>query len=111
MATPAQIAANKINAKKGGRKKGYSAIAAEKIREYIAQRLGEELPPIVAKAVEQARAGDDRARNWLTDRGLGKAPQSVELTGKDGSALIPKSDIDISKMATEVAAMLKSKKT
>lgn len=72
------------NGKKGGRKKGAAAILAEKSREYIAKRVAKEQGPIIDKAIEQARAGDDKARQFLYERGFGKVAQTVDLGNKDG---------------------------
>ena len=69
-----------------GRKRGYAAIEAEKAREIIIKKLVESVEPIVNKAVEQAKAGDYKAREWLSDRALGKTPTSIELP--DGSGEI-----------------------
>lgn len=42
---------------------------------------------ITLTAVEQAEAGDDKARRWLSDYVLGKPTQHLEHTGKDGGAI------------------------
>lgn len=39
---------------------------------------------IAERAVEDAKAGDARAREWLSDRLMGKPPQSVEHSGPGG---------------------------
>jgi stage V sporulation protein SpoVS len=39
---------------------------------------------IIAKAIEQAVDGDDRARSWLSDRGYGKAVQPIAGDGDGG---------------------------
>lgn len=74
--------ASRENGKKGGRKKGYPALEAERARIMIAERLATEFLPIVNKAIEQAQAGDKDARAWLVDRAYGKAPQAIDLTSK-----------------------------
>lgn len=70
-----------------GRKKGEASILADKAREYIAIRVSEELGPIVDKAIEQAKAGDKYARDWLSDRGWGKPLQAIVTEDKDGNRL------------------------
>lgn len=67
-----------------GRKKGFPAIEAEKAREFVAHRLVTELGLIVDKAIEQAKDGNHRAREWLVDRAYGKASQamSIDLDGQ-----------------------------
>ena len=61
-----------------GRKKGFAGLEAEKAREFIAQRLVIEFTPIVDKAIEQAKEGNHRAREWLTERAYGKIQQDME---------------------------------
>ena len=61
--------------------KGPRAIAADKAREYIIKRVSEELAPIMDKAIEQAKQGDQASRKELMDRAYGKAKESLELTG------------------------------
>ena len=70
-----------------GRKKGFPALEAEKARLMIAEKLSTEFAPIVDKAIEQAKAGQKDARDWLTDRAYGKSMQPI--VGKDGKDLIP----------------------
>lgn len=65
-----------------GRKKGFKAIEAEKAREYIINRVSEELGPIIDKAIEQAKAGDQTARRELLDRAYGKPRETIETQGK-----------------------------
>lgn len=89
MATAKQIAANKKNAKLGGRPKGYAALEAERQRAEVAHRLVTEFTPIVTKAIEQAKGGDKSARDWLSDFAYGKPTQRTELTAADGKDLFP----------------------
>jgi hypothetical protein len=86
MATEAQIAANRENAKKGGRKKGEATILREKAKDYLARRLEEEIAPIADSLISKAAKGDVPAIKELFDRAWGKAPQA--LTGANGGALI-----------------------
>lgn len=71
-----------------GRPKGFAALEAEKAREYICERLKEELGPIVDKAIEQAKEGDKYAREWLVDRGYGKVPNQVDFGDGEGELII-----------------------
>lgn len=68
-----------------GRKKGVATLVSERVRAYIAESLEENLGPIVEKAIELAKGGDKAARDWLTDHGIGKATQAVEISNPDGS--------------------------
>lgn len=68
-----------------GRKKGVPTLLAEKARAYIAEQLAKNLPPIVERAIEQAKAGDKYARDWLSDRGWGKAVQAIVTQDADGN--------------------------
>lgn len=73
------------NGKKGGRPKGYAAIQAEKAREALVKKLEKEWVPIVDKAIEQAKAGDQTARAWLADRGYGKVTQMIATEDENGN--------------------------
>lgn len=42
---------------------------------------------VIVKAIEQAKAGDDKARDFLFNRGYGKAVESVEMSGPDGDPI------------------------
>lgn len=65
---------------KGGPGNPYAKKAHElKVAAYAAV-TGEDMTAIVRKAVEQAKKGDKAAREWVTDRLLGKATQHVEAT-------------------------------
>lgn len=51
--------------------------------------LGEEAwVAIVARAIELAKRGDSRARQWLSDYILGKPTQGIDLFGETVSELI-----------------------
>jgi hypothetical protein len=65
------------NGSKGGRPKGFAALEAEKKRDYIARRLSKEFAPIVTTAINQAKKGDPKARDWLTERAYGKSVQPI----------------------------------
>ena len=62
-----------------GRKKGFKALQREKDLEYIAQRLSKELPPIVDKQIEQAKAGDNNARTDLYNRAYGRPKETMDM--------------------------------
>lgn len=74
--------ASRLNGMKGGRKKGYKAINAEKAGEYIAQRVSKELEPIITVAIEQAKGGDQAARRDLLDRAYGRPKETIEMKGE-----------------------------
>jgi len=63
---------------KGRPKKG-SAIA-ERIREALTE---EDWLEIIAKATEQAKAGDKSARDFLLDRTEGKPNQKIDITERE----------------------------
>lgn len=71
-----------------GRKIGTASIEAEKARILIATKLVKELGPIVDKAILQAKDGDKAAREWLSDRGLGKVPTTLALPTDEGALTI-----------------------
>ena len=68
--------------KLGGRKKGLATVQAEKARAYIAIRVSKELKPIMDKAIEQAKAGDQITRRDLMDRAYGKPKEIIEHEGE-----------------------------
>ncbi len=111
MATPAQIAANRANAKKKVHKKASHTLEAISARALLIRMFEERKEGIFLALLEKAGSGDLGAIRELHDRVWGRAAQFMELTGKDGTQLIPKSDIDIQKIAAQVAAQLKEKKT
>jgi hypothetical protein len=45
---------------------------------------------IIAKAMEQAKRGDDRARKFIFDYLYGPPPQRQEFTGADGGEIVLK---------------------
>ncbi len=59
-----------------GRKKGFSALEAEKARELISRKLSENLEPILEKLILEAKNGNIRATKELFDRAWGRVPQS-----------------------------------
>ncbi len=65
-----------------GRKKGFSAIEAEKARELITQKLSENLSPIIDMLIEQAKKGDIKAVHELFDRAYGKPAQESFMEDK-----------------------------
>ena len=63
-----------------GRKKGFSAIEAEKARELICQKMSENLTPIVNVLIKRAKTGDIRAIRELFDRAYGKTASASEFS-------------------------------
>lgn len=61
-----------------GRKKGFSAIEAEKAREYIIEKLNASLEPIIKALIKRAKAGDTRAIQILFDRAYGRPTTPIE---------------------------------
>lgn len=68
-----------------GRPKGVNDVR-DLAREHTARAI-ERLAEIMEQDEDLAAAA--RASNALLDRGWGKAPQSMEVTGKDGLPLVP----------------------
>lgn len=64
-----------------GRKKAPHTIEAEKAREYIVQRVSEELEPIMDQLIAKAKKGDMAAIKDLLDRAYGRAKETVEHQG------------------------------
>jgi hypothetical protein len=62
-----------------GRKKGFAAIEAEKSREFIAQKVGASLEPIIDKLISQAKKGDIRSTQILFDRAYGRVAQAPDI--------------------------------
>ena len=61
-----------------GRKKGSKAshtLEAEKAREYIVQKVGASLEPIITSLIKQAKQGDIRAAQTLFERAYGRVAQ------------------------------------
>jgi hypothetical protein len=88
MATEAQIKANRLNALKGGRKKGLATIEREKAKDYIANHIAQHMPALFEMMLNKALDGDMMAARELFDRGFGRAVQALEHSGKDGNPLI-----------------------
>lgn len=74
------------NGELGGRPVSEATLRTQLAREYISEQLKDSLAPIVAKAITQAMEGDSKARDWLSERAWGKAPQPI--TGDNGEPLI-----------------------
>ena len=62
-----------------GRKRGFSALEAEKAREYIVQEVSASLEPIVSSLIKQAKNGSINAAKELLDRAYGRIPQTREI--------------------------------
>jgi len=65
-----------------GRKIGYSAIEAEKAREYIAGRVQESLESIISSIIKKAVEGDLKASQLLFDRAYGRPLTPTEEIGE-----------------------------
>jgi len=76
----------RINGRKGGRKKGQSAISAEAGKALLIQMYLEQIRPINQALIDKALTGDISAIKELHDRVYNKAAQP--LTGKDGGDLV-----------------------
>ena len=100
MASEKQIAANRLNALKAGRKKGAATIEREKMKEYIAQRIADNGEAIVTVLIDKALTGDVPAIKELFDRGFGKPMQQTDVTTM-GKAIIGNSIILSSFNATD----------
>lgn len=61
-----------------GRKRGYSAIEAEKAREFIVGRVNASLEPIISALINRAKQGDNKAIQILFDRAYGKPLTPIE---------------------------------
>jgi hypothetical protein len=83
---------------KGGRfVKGHAPLSKGRPKRSTEERLlavmadcvtDEDWRDITNRAIERAKKGDDRARQWLTNYLVGAPKQQVEMTGKDGKELI-----------------------
>ena len=62
-----------------GRKKGFAAIEAEKSREFIAQKVGASLEPIIDTLIRRAKKGDIRSIQTLFDRAYGRVAQAPDI--------------------------------
>lgn len=59
----------------------------------MAQMVADEIEPIGKALILQAKKGDAKAAKELFDRAFGKAPQFMEITGKDGKDFIPSAEV------------------
>ena len=87
------------------RKRGFAAIQADKARDYVVQRVADELEPIMTAQIESAKGlfyekkeadgvikvyqdkPDINAGKYLIDQTIGKAKETVEMGGKDGKPI------------------------
>lgn len=63
-----------------GNPSGRPAYTAEFTRRLVKLVKRADWRDIVLKAIEQAKRGDHKAREWLSDRVMGKAGQIVDIT-------------------------------
>lgn len=94
------------NGRKGGRKKGYKAIQAEKAREYVIKRVSAELAPILDAQIDAAmgmrvmdkdgrvytRQPELRTGEYLINQSAGRPVERLEHSGRDGKPLIIRVD-------------------
>ena len=70
---------------KGGRPKGSKSgrtIKADQAREYIIEQVTSELQPIISKAIQQAKEGDQTGRRDLLDRAYCRPKETMEIQGE-----------------------------
>lgn len=86
-----------------GRKKAQHTIATEKMREFLVNKIAEEMEPILQAQIDAAKGisfeevdkdgnrinvykklPDTKAGEYLLNQGVGKPKETTELTGKDG---------------------------
>lgn len=70
-----------------GRKKGFAALAAERTRAKVAEMVEQEIVPMTAAQIEQAKKGNTHAFKELLDRGFGKVKENFDLT-TDGEKIV-----------------------
>lgn len=75
------------NGKLGGRPISEATLRAQLARDYISAEIEKSLAPIVARAINDAILGDYKAREWLSDRGWGKAIETIVTEGENGEKL------------------------
>lgn len=71
-----------------GRKKGFSAVGAEKAREFIIQHVNASLEPIIASLIKQAKKGEIRSIQLLFDRAYGRPITPFEATFENPKIMI-----------------------
>jgi len=82
---------------RSGNPSGRPAYAAEFTQRLVKLVKRADWRDIVLKAVEQAKRGDSKAREWLSDRLMGKANQYMDVT----SDCEPINLIDFDKLSDE----------
>lgn len=75
------------NGRKGGRPKSEASILAERARIRLAQKISEELEPLMDAQIEQAKKGNTAAFKELLDRGFGKVKEEMDIT-TDGEKIV-----------------------
>lgn len=97
-----------------GRKKGFAAKSAEEGRRMFAERVAQELGPIMDILFSKAKEGDMRAIRELLDRAWGRPQLSVDLTSLgDKLSALPSGpdDIDIDHLVARMEEELRRRKT
>lgn len=69
-----------INGRKGGRKKGSATIERERVKSYIAERIAQDIEPMIDKMIHKVLKGDVFAFKELLDRGFGRPNVAVDIT-------------------------------
>lgn len=74
------------NGKKGGRPKGYVAVAAEKMREKVMKQMEVEYDLLWKPQFDKAKKGDTAAFKEIREFAAGKPRQNVGLDGGEDGA-------------------------
>lgn len=80
---------------KGGRPKGPATVERERVKAYIAERIAQDIAPMVDALIKKVKKGDAYAFDKLTDRGFGKATQPI--SNEDGVPFVLQLASDIAK--------------
>ena len=90
-------------------RRGKVELTHDQFRALLVEGLKPVMPAIIEKAATQALDGDDKARQWLTDRLYGKAPQSIEMSSTVEHHY--SGGVNIAVLVAEAAKALKESKT
>lgn len=95
-----------------GRPKGAiskSTKEALAFKEYLIKRVIKEKNDLITALLTKAKSGDVMAIRELLDRALGKAKESVELTGSEGGAI--EIDLTIKQIISKVYGRTEGQKS
>ncbi len=87
----------------GGRPKGFASWIRDETRE--GAELVEFSLKVLRGKIRASLKERQRARDWLADRGWGKAVQAIELSGPDGS---PVQSVDLARLSDEQLEQLRA---